>query len=955
MKKLFKLFGIIVIILLILVLVLPFVFKGTLTDLARQEANKNLKAKVEFKDINLSLIKSFPNFNLGIEDLTVVGIDDFSGDTLAYIPSLGITVDLFSVIKGTTYTINKIEIQSPAIFLKVLENGIANYDIAVDSGGEAVSQTEESTGGDEFQLSLKKLIISNAILVYEDAGSNMSTQIVGMDFRLSGDLSADQTTLKTTTEIDQFNLKSDGIPYFRNANVSYKADIHADLKNEIYTLKKNSLLINELLLAFDGSVSMVQEDINLVLTFNTPKTEFKHLLSLIPAIYKKDFASLQTSGKLGIDGHVKGIYNEKTLPAFSLNIDVSEGTFQYPDLPAAVTDVNIQTKVSSKGGSADNTVIDISRFHLKMGQNPVDLAFNIKTPVSDPEIKGKIKGKMDLSTVQNFYPLDAGEEMKGLIIADVTLQGKLSALENEAYDSFTAIGSALLQNFAYTSTYTKDPVVITNAQLNFSPQYLDLVDLKCSIGKNDIQAGGKIDNYLAYTLGDETLTGTFTTRSSYMNLNELMLEEEGEASSTAEPGDTTGMGIIEVPGKIDFNMNSSFQTLIYDNMEMTNVNGKIAIRDNQLLLNNLSMNILEGEMVVSGRYSTVDPQIPEVDFDLDMRDLDIQQAYNTFGIMEKYAPIAKKATGKFSTNLKLQSILDQEMSPVYESMTGGGQLQTTTLGITNVNTLNKIADVLKYESIKELMIEKILIMFEFVDGKILIEPFDIKNQNFTGQMTGWTALDQSIGYTMNLNIPRNSFGESANNVLENLVSQANEQGANFSLGETVPIDVLIGGTLTNPEIKTKLKETGKDLVEDAKKKVKEEIEKQKEELTQQAKAEAQKIINEANKQANALIGEAEKQATIIRKNAADAAKTVRDEGEKQAKAVEAEGKKNGFLAEVAAKETAKQMRKEANKQAKNLEDEADKQASKIVNTAKQEAAKLRQNAQNESDKILKGN
>jgi len=952
MKTALKIFGILVIFVVVVTIALPFIFKGKLTELALEEINKNLNAKVGFNAINPTLIKRFPIFILSIEGLSFVGNKPFDGDTLAYIPTIGITVDLMSVISGSTYKIKKIKINGPSISVKVLEDGSANYDITL--AGEDVEEVPAvaDTEDDKFILSLQGLQISDAMFVYDDRMMQMKVSMTGMDFNLSGDFSADQTTFRTNTDVAGLNLSYNGIPYFTNTKLSYEAAINADLKNEIYTLKKNSLFLNELLLIFDGSVSMVNDEINTVLTFNAPKTEFKHILSLVPAIYTRDFADLEASGNLGIEGHIKGLYNETSLPAFRIALEVENGTFKYPALPNSVSHVNILAKVTNKGGDADNTEIDIPKFHLQMGQNPVDIVLHIKTPVSDPDMKGNFKGKIDLSTIKDFYPLTEGENLKGSIIAEVSISGKLSDIENEHYEAFTAIGSLLMQDFEYKNSYTNDPVVISNAQLNFSPQYLDLVSLDCAIGNNDIRANGKINNYLAYTFNKKVLKGNFSTQSKFINLNELMKADDEESVSSGEETDTASISIVEIPGRIDFAMTSTFDQLIYDNFEMENVNGKLHVKDNRLTIHNLSMNILDGEMVVSGEYNTVVPDQPEFDFDLNISNIDIQRAYNTFGILSQYAPIARKTSGKFSSSMNMQSILDQQMMPVYEAMTGGGKLQTTRLTIQDVNTLDKIAEVLKYDALKNMTIDKILLQFEFVDGKILIEPFDFNQNNFSGQMAGWTGLDQSIDYTMDLKIPRESFGNEANAVLNNLVSQANSQGANFSLGETVSLDVLIGGTLSNPEIKTNLKETGKNLVEDVKKQVEEEIQKQKEELTKQAREQAQEIIDEADKQAERLIKEAEKQAKNLRKTAGDASNEMRNEADKQAKKVEAEGKKNGFLAEVAAKETAKQIRKEADKQATKLESEADKQSKEIIKKANNEASAIKRNARTEADKIL---
>ena len=84
---------------------------------------------------------------------------------------------------------------------------------------------------------------------------------------------------------------------------------------------------------------------------------------------------------------------------------------------------------------------------------------------------------------------------------------------------------------------------------------------------------------------------------------------------------------------------------------MENVGGYITIKDQKLILENLSMNILDGEMVVNGNYNTFDINSPKFDFNLDIDLVDIQKVYNTFEIVSKYAPIAKKTSGKLSTNV----------------------------------------------------------------------------------------------------------------------------------------------------------------------------------------------------------------------------------------------------------------------------------------------------------------
>jgi uncharacterized protein involved in outer membrane biogenesis len=95
MKKALKISGIILGVILLLLIILPFAFKGTIVKKIKEETNKSLNAKIDFNDFGLSLFRSFPNFSMSMEGLTVVGVDDFQGDTLASVPNLYITIDLF--------------------------------------------------------------------------------------------------------------------------------------------------------------------------------------------------------------------------------------------------------------------------------------------------------------------------------------------------------------------------------------------------------------------------------------------------------------------------------------------------------------------------------------------------------------------------------------------------------------------------------------------------------------------------------------------------------------------------------------------------------------------------------------------------------------------------------------------------------------------------------------------
>ncbi len=969
MKLILKILGVIIIVILLAMVAVPYFFKDQIVEKVKEEINKNVDAKVDFADFDLSLFRSFPNFDFRLEGLSVVNKAPFAGDTLAWIPEFRLTLDMYSVFQGEDYELTKITIIQPTINALVTKDGAANWDIAIESEEETQTTTESETSeSSPFVIQLRSVEISDARIVYDDKSLDTYTLLDGVDHKLSGDFTLDLTNLNTHTTIHQLTVIYDGVKYINKANTELDAVIGADLANSIYTLENNELRLNNLFIGFDGSVGMQENgDINLMLTYSSKKSDFSNFLSMIPAMYATDLEGLKTSGKLAITGNVKGIYNDESYPAFAFNLLVQDGFFQYPDLPQSVENVNISTKIDYPGGDFDNMIIDVSKFEMTMAGSRVSASLSIKNPMTDVDLKGVVNGKMDLSKVKEFYPLEDGDALSGRITSNVSFEGKMSALEQEKYDEFTFMGSVLLEEMNYATAMLPQRMNIQKAQLNFSPEYLDLVNFSMTLGKNTFNAKGRIEQFMPYILADGTLKGNLETTSSYLNLSDLIPEETGEADTTSfqeNDADDLAYGIIDIPANIDFTLSADYKEVIYDNMVLKDMAGKLVVRDQAVNLQNLNMIVLDGTVEVNGKYSTKDPAKPLAEMDINLKGINIKEAYNTFGALEKFAPIAQKTDGTFSTNFNLNTLLGGDLMPVYSSMNGGGKLNTSEIIIENVNSINKLADALKMPDLKRLLVSPIRLSFEFIDGKLHVKPFDMKFQDMKANLGGWTSFDQSINYDMLMTIPRKKFGGQANALLDNLVSEANKSGTNFSIGDQVNLKATITGTATDPKIKVLPGEgSGKNMVNDLKKKAQEELEKQKQKLAKEAekelekkktdaRAEANKIIADAEEQATRIINDAQKQVDIINKTALESAATVKEEAGKQADELMAEAKKKGPIAELAAKATTDKLLKEADKQAEDIVNEANRKSEDIMAGARKQAEKVKADAQKRADKLL---
>lgn len=933
MKKTLKISGIVLVVLLVLLILLPLVFKGTIIKKVKEETNKTLNANVDFNNFGLSLFRSFPNFSLSMQGLSIVGVDEFKDDTLASIPNLYITIDLLSVFGGSEYKIKKIIADDARILLKGLKNGKVNWDIVkVDTTKPAEAAKEPSN----FKMAFQKIELKNAHIVYDDASLGFYLMVNGVNHTSKGDMTADITTLETLTTIKQLDVDYGGIRYLSKSDAEIKLDMGMDMKNMKFTFAENNTRLNQLFFQFEGFFTMLKNGgYNMDIKLKTDKTDFKNILSMVPALYAKDFDKIECKGKMALDGFFKGIYKDMNqLPAFALNMQVINGMFKYPSLPKAVNNVNIKTKINNKGGNADNTTIDISQFHIELAGNPVDLKLFLSSPISDPAINMNINGSLDLASVKQVYPFEDGQDLNGLFKADITMKGKISALQQQKYNEFIAEGFLDLQKLTYKSKDFPKGVNIKSARLNFAPQYLDLAQFDMLIGKNDFSAKGKIENYIAYWLKGETIKGKLETKSKYFNLNDLMPKDSTIAQKDTKTMDSNSNAIttVKIPANIDFYMQADFAKLIYDNMEMENVNGIIIVKDEAVAMKNLSMNMLNGKMLVTGAYSTKNLEKPTAEFNLDIMDFDIPKAAKTFTTLGKMAPIAERTTGSFSAKFAFNTLLDNKMSPIATSINGSGTLATSKIVIENSETLNKLGETLKMDKLKKLSLDKLNISYAVADGKITTKPFDVKFGESKAKVSGSTSFDETIDYLMKMEIPRKEMGGSANSLLEGLAGTANSKGIGLKIADIMKFDVMIGGTYKNPIIKTGLKDAAGNIATDLKNKATEELNKKKEELSNKAKAEANKAISDAQKKADQLIAEAQKQGDALRAEAKKA-------GEKLIAEADAQGKKiidaaSNPIAKIAAKKTAEKLHNEAVNKSNTINTEADKKANELVSKAK---------------------
>lgn len=947
MKKLLLILGILLIIFIGLLIAVPYFYKDKIVALIKNEINKELNAVVDFdENVQLSLIRSFPKVSLGIRNISVVGLGIFEGDTLLHLSRFSTTLDLMSFIHDEEIRIKSFLLEEPKINALITKEGLANWDITKPSADTSASDTTQTA----FNLALAKYEIKNAHIIYADSSSNMYMSIESLNHAGSGDFTQSLFNLVTNTEIDALTYQVDGIPYLNKAKIKYDCTLEINNTDSKYAFKDNLLELNALQLSLEGWLKTSEKYMDTEISIKSGKWPLAQILSLVPVIYKNDFQNLTASGNSTLDLKLAGRYNPELeeYPAINFALNIDNGAFNYQQMPAKLNKLQFQFLLNKPQGKLDLLFVHLKRFQFRLDDEPFEMEALARNLVTDPYLDFKASGKLNFERVRKLIPLPDAVRLRGILASDVSIKGNVSQLSNENYEALNAKGGLELSNFFFHDPETEWlPLEVSNLNLLFNPKEVEMSDLTCKYGHSDIKANAKIRNFFPYLFKEnEILKGEFNFKSSLFDANSFLVDAETEQKTNPAPTDTLAVSAPIIPTNLALYLNGQIDRLLYDNLQMENVKGDMAIENGVADIKNLSLGIFNGLVKMNGLYDSRIIAEPSTNLNLDLAGVDIRKSFEYFNTVKKLMPIAEYLTGNMDAQFSLSSKLDQHMNPVLGSIGSSGKLVTSQAVLSGFKPMLTLADQLKLANLKEIILTNMHLAFEVANGRVILKnPLDLNLGNIQLKVKpeGYTTFEQEINYALNIVAPYSLFGSGASTTINNLASNSAIPGLELSEKSRLNILALLTGSINQPKFKLSLEQVRQDVIGQVKEKIQEKIEEKKQEVIKDVGAALRKRIADAEKRGDELIAKAEKEAEKLKQEADRAGQKLIEEADNQGKNLINEAGRNP-LKKGAAQKAADELNNKAKQNAAKLNQEAATKANNLIAEARKEKTKLVENA-----------
>ncbi|UYW00691.1 AsmA family protein [Flavobacterium agricola] len=832
-KKILKIVGVVVLIFFIALVTIPFLFKDKIKDVIVNVVNNNLDATLAIEKVDISLLANFPKATVQITDLALLNKAPFEGDTLFFANQLNLKMSVMELFKsdGSAMEIEGIYAKNAIANIIFNQDGVGNFDIALASDEPETPETVDEAS--PISLAIDSYKIDNLRFTYLDQASKMKLVLDSIMHTGSGSFKDQVADLDTKTTTSMF-FEMDSVKYLNHVKLNLDAIIGVDLNKQKYSFKENKALVNQLPLEFDGFIQLTDAGQTYDLSFKTPESTFKNFLGLIPEAYSGLIADVKTDGDFSVAGFVKGDLTDKTIPTFDIAMKSNNASFQYPDLPKAVRNIFIDVDVVNKTGLLNDTYVDVNKFSFQIDQDKFDAAASIKNMLENPLIDAKLNGNINLANLTQAYPVKLDFPLSGLLSANVAVKFDMNSIEKEQYQNVYNSGSLSLTNFKYTGSEMANPVLINKAAFTFNTKNITLNTFDFKTGKSDLNVTGALDNFYGFLFKKETLKGNFNVVSNYLAVGDFMTSSPADAKpeTTTEKAETakpaTENEALKVPSFLDCTLNAKANTVVYDNLNLKNVQGTLVIKDEAVSLKNVKTDIFSGLISMNGTVSTKSA-IPTFDVNLGLNHLDVPEAFTQLEFLSKVAPIAKVISGFLNSEVSLSGKLNpQSLTPEVNSLTGDliGQIQGGSINTKNSKLLTALSSDVKFIDPDKINLKDIKAHLSFADGKVNIKPFTIKYQDINVTVGGQHGFDQQMNYDLNFNVPAKYFGKDVEGLLSKL--STSEQAKI----QDVPIKAVVTGTFNAPKVTTDMGSAVKNLtnqiVEQQKEKA---VEKGKEVLT----------------------------------------------------------------------------------------------------------------------------
>jgi hypothetical protein len=789
--------------------------------------------------VELSFWNSWPEVSVelhGISALTTeanMARHHFRRRNLLEANMLSFKLDLLSFFTNH-YEVKRIVLEDPVVYAEANRQEHWNWEVML-----APALKPDTTQPDTANLhfALRRFVLQNADIRVVQPTQHLVMDAKQLDLELAGDFAADEFRLEA-----QLACRMDTLAHNRNRLVSHRNlrfEGALDVKSGQgkYRLEGAKLWVEEIFLALHGQVLAPGrgQGLHLDLAFASGKSDYRRVLSLLPAYLTTDLRSLEVGGHFQVEGTLVGPINRTQSPTLQVDYRVWEGSLASAAPPASITGLAFHGQLEWNANKPELARITLDSIRGHLGEDAFTGAFSYRN-FADPSIQLVVNGEFDLALLSRLWPEAFAQYMlEGRVLANFQTQGRLADFRGVGLQRTQSQGTLSVQRLNLAIAGLPRPLRNLTGQLQFTPSALQAQNVTGLWGAAPLQFSGQINGLVPFLFEDNARLGLNIQLSiDSVNTNEFAIPNPTTPASNHMPAATP----TESLSRLDFAATVAVKHLQVAQLEASNVRASITYAQRTLNITSLILKALGGTAQFSGMLGPNQWQ-----GNVGIEGMDIHRFFQAFPEFGDLLLVGQNAYGFLTTRFTFPGRPLPDMTLDAATLTMAGDASVAEGKIRDFKVLEEMSSFIKLRQFRNIDFVACSTGFSIQNQKVTIAGMYLKANGYQLWADGTHGFDQTLDYQLKIEMPRREWQESQNAEVRQWVETV-ESGTR----EGMKLFIRITGTVDNPRFQLDRQELRNEIRRD--------FQREARELEAEARQERERIFgNQSTENANDWIQE----------------------------------------------------------------------------------------------------
>lgn len=546
-------------------------------------------------------------------------------------------------------------------------------------------------------------------------------------------------------------------------------------------------------------------------------------------IFLQPFLPVEGEHKLGGDADFDltffGRVSDYTGMGFSGSVRIDGGSYNSRFLPEPIEQLDLDAYF-------DNDLLNIRKLTTRTasGQLEFSARLNYLMPylLADekqrvrikPEVnQSHLKGEMNLALVNDFLPQKGAPKMTGKARVDLSFTGRAGD-----YGSMKPYGAVEISNASYTDSLLPEPIQAFDARFVIVPDTITVENFRAEFVSSDIAFEGRLSQPFPYLLPFESIDRRgmkkpyfdFVLNSDKLDVDRLFPEAVPGSKAEGEPVASSDSVSMLILPDIDGGGTFAIDTLIYSQINFSQVAGKVSIRDRKIDCYDVTGLVYGGDVAGKTTIDLTDFANPHYVGEFKANDVQANDVMTRFSKFGGYLSGKLNVSGDYSaTGWEPEQFLNSLTMDGKSSMKSG-QLKTTG---TVYTALSKLAESTGNNFSESQTLRDLVSNIKVADGKVRLDAFSTSLGEM-GDVTvdGFYAFSGDLNYDGSILLSKEWSKSllSKGGLLGGLSNIFSEKST-----ERIKLPLSIGGSVDKPSVKldasSVLKEAKDNLIKEGSK------------------------------------------------------------------------------------------------------------------------------------------